>query len=57
MDVLQHENNDLKIMTEKGDNKPLYEQVAAFQEFITTGIDRTNLIRTTAQWSTKMINP
>jgi len=49
MDVLQHENNDLKIMTEKGDNKPLYEQVAAFQEFITTGIDRTNLIRTTAQ--------
>ena len=39
MDVLQHENNDLKIMTEKGDNKPLSEQDAALQEFITTGID------------------
>jgi len=36
MDVLQHENNDLKIMTEKGDNKPLSEQDASFQEFITT---------------------
>jgi len=43
MDVLQHENNDLKIMTEKGDNKPLSEQDAALQEFITIGIDRTKV--------------
>ena len=43
MDVLQHEYNDLKIMTEKCDNKPLSEQDAALQEFITTGIDRTKV--------------
>ena len=43
MDVLQHEYNDLKIMTEKGDNKPLSEQDAALQEFITIGIDRTKV--------------
>ena len=34
MDVLQHEYNDLKIMTEKGDNKPLSEQDAALQEIV-----------------------
>jgi len=34
MDVLQQENDHLKIMTEKGDNKPLSEQDAALQEFI-----------------------
>jgi len=43
MDVLQHEYNNLKIMTEKGDNKPLSEQDVALQEFITTGIDRTKV--------------
>jgi len=43
MDVLQQENNDLKTMTKKGDNKPLSEQDAALQEFITTGIDRTKV--------------
>jgi len=43
MDVLQHEYNDLKIMTEKGDNKPLSKQDAALQEFFTTGIDRTKV--------------
>jgi len=36
MDVLQYEYNNLKIVTEKGDNKPLFEHDAAFQEFITT---------------------
>jgi len=43
MDVLQHEYYNLKIMTEKGDNKPLSEQDAALQKFITTGIDRTKV--------------
>jgi len=43
MDVLQHEYSDLKTMTEKGDSKPLSEQDAALQEFITTGIDRTKV--------------
>jgi len=43
MDVLQQENNHLKIMTEKGDNKPLSEQDAALEEFINTGIDRTKV--------------
>jgi len=43
MDVLQHENHNLKTMTEKGDNKPLSEQDAALQEFITTRIDRTKV--------------
>ena len=43
MDVLQQENNDLKTMTKKGDNKTLSEQDAALQEFINTGIDRTKV--------------
>jgi len=43
MDVLQHDYNDLKIVTEKGDKKPLSEQDAALQEFITTRIDRTKV--------------
>jgi len=43
MDVLQHENNNLKTVTKKGDNKPLSEQDAALQEFITTGIDKTKV--------------
>jgi len=43
MDVLQQENNHLKIMTEKGDNKLLSKQDVALQEFINTGIDRTKV--------------
>jgi len=43
MDVLQQENNDLKTMTKKGDNKSLSEQDASLQEFINTGIDRTKV--------------
>jgi len=43
MDVLQYKYNSLKIVTEKGDNKPLSEHDAALQEFITTGIDRTKV--------------
>jgi len=35
-DVLQYEYNNLKIVTEKGDNKPMYEHDSALQEFITT---------------------
>ena len=36
LDVLQYEYNNLKIVTEKGDNKPMSEHDAALQEFITT---------------------
>jgi len=36
MDALQQENNDLKIMTKKCDNKPLSDLDAALQEFINT---------------------
>jgi len=43
LDVLQYEYNNLKIMTEKGDNKPMSEHDAALQEFITTGIHRTKV--------------
>jgi len=43
LDVLQYEYNNLKIVTEKGDNKPMSEHDAALQEFITTGIDRTKV--------------
>jgi len=43
LDVLQYEYNNLKIVIEKGDNKPLSEHDAALQEFITTGIDRTKV--------------
>jgi len=43
MNVLQHENNNLKIMTEKGDNKPLSEHDTALQEFVNTEIDRTKV--------------
>ena len=43
MDALKQENNDLKTMTKKGDNKTLSEQDAALQEFINTGIDRTKV--------------
>jgi len=44
LDVLQYEYNNLKIMTEKGDNKLMSEHDAALQEFITTGIDRTKVV-------------
>jgi len=40
LDVLQYEYNNLKIVTEKGDNKSMSEHDDALQEFITTGIDR-----------------
>jgi len=43
MDVLQYEYNTLKIVTEKGVNKPMSEHDAALQEFINTGIDRTKV--------------
>jgi len=43
LDVLQYEYNNLKIVTEKGVNKPMSEHDAALQEFITTGIDRTKV--------------
>ena len=36
LDILQYEYNNLKIVTKKGDNKPMYEHDAALQEFITT---------------------
>jgi len=40
MEVLQYEYNNLKIVTEKGVNKPMSEHDVALQEFINTGIDR-----------------
>jgi len=43
MGILQYENNNLKIATEKGVNKPMSEHDAALQEFINTGIDRTKV--------------
>jgi len=43
LDVLQYEYKNLKIVTEKGYNKPLSEHDAALQEFITTVIDRTKV--------------
>jgi len=43
MDVLQYEYNNLKIVTEKGVNKPMFEHDAVIQEFINTGIDRTKV--------------
>jgi len=43
LDVLQYKYNNLKIVTEKGDNKPMSEHDVALQEFITTGIDRTKV--------------
>jgi len=43
MEVLQYEYNNLKIVTEKGVNKPMFEHDAALQEFINTGIDRTKV--------------
>jgi len=43
LDVLQYEYNNLKLVTEKGDNKPMSEHDAALQEFITTGIDGTKV--------------
>ena len=36
LEVLQYEYNNLKIVTEKGVNKPMSEHDAALQEFITT---------------------
>jgi len=41
--ILQFEYNNLKIVTEKGDNKPMSKHDAALQEFITTGIDRSKV--------------
>jgi len=41
--ILQYENNNLKIVTEKGVNKPMFEHDAALQEFINTRIDRTKV--------------
>jgi len=35
LDVLQYEYNNLKIVIEKGDNKPMSEHDTALQEFIT----------------------
>jgi len=43
MEVLQYEYNNLKIVTEKGVNKPMSEHDAALQEFINTRIDRTKV--------------
>jgi len=43
LDVLQYEYNNLKIVTEKGDNKPMPEHDVAIQEFITTRIDITKV--------------
>jgi len=43
LDVLQYEYNNLRIVTEKGDNKPLSEHDVVLQEFITTRIDRTKV--------------
>jgi len=43
LDVLQYKYNNLKIVTEKGVNKPMLEHDDALQEFITTGIDRTKV--------------
>jgi len=43
MEVLQYEYNNLKIVTEKGVNKPMSEHDAALQKFINTGIDRTKV--------------
>jgi len=43
MEILQYEYNNLKIVTEKGVNKPMSEHDAALQEFINTGIDRTKV--------------
>jgi len=43
MEVLQYEYNNLKIVTEKGVDKPMSEHDAALQEFINTGIDRTKV--------------
>jgi len=40
LDVLQYKYNNLKIVTEKGDNKPMSEHDVALQKFNTTGIDR-----------------
>jgi len=43
MEILQYEYNNLKIVTEKGVNKPMFEHDAALQEFINTGIDKTKV--------------
>ena len=43
LQVLQYEYNNFKIVTENGVNKPMSEHDTAFQEFITTGIDRTKV--------------
>jgi len=43
MEVLQYNYDNFKIETEKGVNKPMSEQDAALQEFISTGIDRTKV--------------
>jgi len=43
LDVLQYEYNNLKIVTEKGDNKPMSEHDASLQEFIIIGINRTKV--------------
>jgi len=43
MEVLHYEYNNLKIVTEKGVNKPMSEHDVALQEFINTGIDRTKV--------------
>ena len=43
MEVLQNNYDNLKIETEKGVNKPMFEHDAALQEFISTGIDRTKV--------------
>jgi len=43
LDVLQYKYNNLKIMTKKGYNKPMFEHDVALQEFITTRIDRTKV--------------
>ena len=43
MDILQYEYNNLKIVIEKGVNKPMSEHDVALQEFINTGIYRTKV--------------
>jgi len=43
LDVLQYEYKNLKIVTKKGVNKPMYEHDAALQEFINIGIDTTKV--------------